>query len=352
MGKLLTEPRCRLLTITGLGGIGKTRMAIELALTQQTLFPGGVYYVSLASLNSPEFIVPAIAEVFGFSFSGAADPEEQLLNHLAVRSGQPLLLVLDNLEHLLCHPSEQDGKDETIWLLTKLVQRLPNVKILATSRERSNLREEWIFELHGLPVPMGDQTNRLEDFSSVALFLQRARQLKVDFEVLPHERPSLARICQLVEGTPLAIELAATWVTCSRWRRLLRRSLPTWISWQPRCGMFPSGTGRYGRYLPIPGNCYQMRKGRCSAGWPFSRVVFSARRPNEIAGASLPILMSLHSKSLLMRREEWRYDLHALIRQCALEKLHDNGYLEETCHKHLAYFVSMAHDAHQGLRSA
>ncbi len=212
LGKLLAEPDCRLLTIIGLGGIGKTRLAIELASNQQASFPGGVYYVSLDLLNSPEFIVPAIAQVFKFSFSGTADPEEALFTHLALRSRQAVLLVLDNLEHLLFHPSEECGKDATIWLLTQLLQRLPNMKILATSRERSNLREEWIFELHGLPVPTGSQIDRLEDYSAVALFLRRARQLNADFQVLPEERSSLARICQLVEGAPLAIELAATWV--------------------------------------------------------------------------------------------------------------------------------------------
>jgi hypothetical protein len=88
LGRLLAVPHCRLLTITGLGGIGKTRLAIELASRQQGLFPGGIYYVSLASLNPPEFIVPAIAEVFGLSFSGTADPQEQLLNHLAFAPGR------------------------------------------------------------------------------------------------------------------------------------------------------------------------------------------------------------------------------------------------------------------------
>ncbi len=352
LGTQLADPQCRLLTITGLGGIGKTRLAIELASNQQAAFPGGVYYVSLASLNSPEFIVPAIAEVFGFSFSGIAGREEQLINHLAKRSGQALLLVLDNLEHLLFHTSTQDGKDETALLLTRLLQGLPDIKILATSREWSRLREEWIFELHGLPVPTSDQADRLEDFSSVLLFLQRARQLKVDFEVRPGDRPYLARICQLVEGTPLAIELAAAWVFMLSIKEIAEEIasnldfLTTAMKDMPeRHRSLRAVFAHSWKLLADEERDVLCRLAAFRGGFP-------RQAAQEVAGASLPILMSLLSKSLLLRREDGRYDLHELIRQCALEKLHDSGHFEETCRQHLAYFASLALDAYQWLRSA
>lgn len=352
LGRLLAEPHCRLLTITGLGGIGKTRLAIELASNQQTLFPGGVYYVSLASLNSPEFIVHAIAEVLGLSFSGAADPQEQLLNHLAVRARQAMLLVLDNLEHLLCHPSDQDGKDGTAWLLSRLLQRLPNLKILTTSRERSNLREEWIFELHGLPVPTNDQTNRLEDFSAVALFLQCARQLKADFEVLPDERPALARVCQLVEGTPLAIELAAAWVGMLSLEEIAQEIASNLDFLTARMRNIPERHRSLRAVFTHSWKLLSAEERHVLCRLAVFRGGFQRQAAEQVAGASLPVLMSLLSKSLLLRRENGRYDLHALIRQCALEKLQDTGHCDETCHQHLAYFVSMALDAQRVLRSA
>ncbi len=352
LGKLLADPQCRLLTITGLGGIGKTRLAVELASTQQSRFPGGVYYVSLASFNSPEFIVPAIAKVVGFSFSGAADPQEQLLNHLAIRARQALLLVLDNLEHLLIHPSEQDGKDETALLLNRLLQRLPDVKILATSREPCFLQEEWIFDLHGLAVPKSDQTNNLEDYSSVALFLRCARQLKVDFEVPPDERPSLARICQLVEGTPLAIELAAAWVGMLSLKEIAQEIASNLDFLTNRMRDVPERHRSLRAVFAHSWKLLSSEERHVISRLAVFRGGFERQAAEQITGASLPVLMSLISKSLLLRRENGRYDLHALIRQCALERLRDNGGFEETCHQHLAYYVSLALEAHEGLRSA
>ena len=352
LGKLLAEPHCRLLTITGLGGIGKTRLAVELASSQQSSFPGGVYFVSLASFNSPEFVVPAIAEVLGLSFSGAADPQEQLLNQLAVRTDKTLLLVMDNLEHLLINNSEQDGKDETILLISMLLQRLPNLKILATSRERCNLRDEWLFELHGLPVPATYQTEGWEDCSSVVLFLQRARQLKVDFEVSPKERPSLARVCRMVEGTPLAIELAAAWVGMLSMDE---------IAWEIASNLDFLSTPmrnvpeRHKSFKAVFAHSWKLlsrEERRVLCRLAVFRGGFERQAVEQVAGATLSILMSLISKSILIRRENGRYDLHALIRQYALEKLRDAGDYEETCRQHLAYFVSLARDAHQGLRSA
>jgi predicted ATPase len=129
-----------LLTLTGLGGLGKTRLALELASTQCARFPDGVFFVPLVSLSLPEFIAPAIGSALGLMFSGSLDPKVQLLDYLRQKS---LLLVLDNLEHLL----------EGVGLLAELLEQAPGVKLLVTSRERLNMQVEWLFDLQGLPVP-------------------------------------------------------------------------------------------------------------------------------------------------------------------------------------------------------
>jgi len=168
MERLFNNSQCRLLTLTGMGGIGKTRLAIEFATRQQPVFPAGVFYVPLAPINSPEAIVPAMAEVFGFVFSGPNDPKEQLINYIATQLKQPVLLVLDNLEHLLVQ-SLSGEKQGAVELVSEFLQRLPNIRILATSRERLNLQGEWTYELHGLAVAPLEFSGKLEDYSAVAL---------------------------------------------------------------------------------------------------------------------------------------------------------------------------------------
>jgi predicted ATPase len=120
LAQLLGDPECRLLTLVGPGGIGKTRLAIESAAAQREAFGDGAYFVALAPLGAAEFIVPAIADALGFSFYGPTDPQSQLLNYLCEKT---LLLVLDNIEHLL------DG----VELLADVLQHAPGLKLLVTS---------------------------------------------------------------------------------------------------------------------------------------------------------------------------------------------------------------------------
>ncbi len=306
----------------------------------------------LASLNSAEFIIPAIADAIEFSFSGPADPYEQLMNQLSAMARRPLLIVLDNLEHLLSGSPEKDrSNDEATWLITTLLQRLPNLKILATSLEGSHLHEEWIFELHGLPVPSDEQISQLEDYSSVELFLQFARQQKADFELQPGERAWLAKLCQLVDGTPLALELAAAWAGMLSIEEITQEIASNLDFLTTRMVNVPE---RHRSFRAVFAHSWKLltaeeRQVLCRLA--VFRGGFQRQAAEKIAGASLPVLMSLLSKSLLLRRENGRYDLLTLIRQCALEKLEDSGDCEETRRQHLAYFARMAQDAHQGMRS-
>jgi transcriptional regulator with XRE-family HTH domain len=139
LARLLRDPQCRLLTLVGAGGIGKTRLAIEVACRHQDSFPDGAFFVSLASLNSAAFLVPAIADALGYLFQRQIEPRTQLLNYLRAKQS---LLVLDNVEHLL----------EGVDLFAEMLERAPEVKLLVTSRERLNLQGEWVFEIQGLPA--------------------------------------------------------------------------------------------------------------------------------------------------------------------------------------------------------
>jgi len=199
ISRRLEMPACRLLTLTGPGGIGKTHLALQAAADHIGMFTHGVYFVSLASLDAPEYMVTAIAAALQFTFPEQQDSQTQLFNHLRDKD---LLLVLDNFEHLLAGTG----------LITELLQRAPQVTILVTSRERLNVNGEWSMNISGLRVPPASAVEQIEDYSAVKLFVQTAQRVQAGFSVPGPERSCVVHLCQLVDGMPLALELAAGWV--------------------------------------------------------------------------------------------------------------------------------------------
>ncbi len=199
----LADPDCRLLTLLGPGGIGKSRLAIRAAQAQVYAFLQGVYLVQLAGVHSPAQIVHAIAGVLEFEFQPLGDPKAQLLNYLRDKE---LLLVLDNFEHLL-NPVDLSS----VTVLEELLETAPGLRLMVTSRQRLNLSREWVFVLHGLSYPAHIADQNLEHSEAVQLFMQSARRTTPGFQLGDDEKPFIARICQLLEGVPLAIELAAAW---------------------------------------------------------------------------------------------------------------------------------------------
>ena len=161
--QMLGDPQCRLITLVGPGGIGKTRLATEIASRQCDRFNNGVFYVSLASINSSEFIIPTISEVLGFSAFGPMDPKQQLFNFLP---NQVMLIVLDNIEHLM----------EGVNLLGEILKCSPGLKLLVISREWLDLTGELAFEVHGLSIPPAT-FSEIENYSVVELFVALARRV-------------------------------------------------------------------------------------------------------------------------------------------------------------------------------
>lgn len=347
MDRIFNEPACRLLTLTGMGGIGKTRLAMEFASRQQSRFPGGVHYIPLASINSAELIVPAIAEVLEFTFSGPANLQEQLFGYLAETVIGPAILVLDNLEHLLAQsPAAAE-------LVAEILRRFPNIKILCTSRERLNLHDEWMYELHGLPIPPNEFVDKLEDYSAAELFLQRARQIHAEFELTETDRPALVRICQLLEGIPLAIELAAAWaglLSCREIAQEIERNidfLTTSMRDIPERHRSLKATFDHSwRLLTDKERDALSRLSVFHGG--FDRLA-----AEKVANATLPLLASLVSKSLVRRTEDGRYDLHEVIRQYALSHLEKESekYLD-TRDTHSSYYLNFVAAREMSLKSA
>lgn len=213
----MQDPGCRLLTLVGPGGSGKTRLALEaaadlLSASQIGSFDHGVYLVSLAPLQSADDILPAIAQTLGFSFYEGSEPQDQLLDYLRQKS---MLLIMDNFEHLL------DG----VGIVADILKAAPDIKTLVTSRVRLNVQGEHLFPVAGmnfptpktsaarLPLEHGrGKTEEVTQFDAIKLFLQGARRTRPGFEPTTGELQDIAQICQLVQGMPLGILLAAAWM--------------------------------------------------------------------------------------------------------------------------------------------
>jgi predicted ATPase/transcriptional regulator with XRE-family HTH domain len=339
LARLLRDPQCRLLTLVGPGGIGKTRLAIEAASAQGQHFPDGVYFVPLVSLTSSQFIVPAIADVLGFVFSGPVDPHAQLLNYLR---GKSLLLLLDNLEHLL----EASGP------LAELLRQAPGVKLLVTSRERLNLQGEWLFDIQGLPVPPPDQVDWAEEYSAVGLFVQSAQRVHAGFALKAEERLAVSRICQLVEGMPLAIELAAAWVwvlTCAEIAAEIERGLDFLAS---ATRDVPERHHSLRAVFDHSWNLLAADERSVLCRLAVFQGGFEREAAEQIAGASLLSLSALVSKSLVHRSENGRYDLHEVVRQYALSRLADDPQSEVTRDRHCAFYLALLRDREVALKGA
>src|SRR5687767_9259248 len=307
--ELLNDSGCRMLTLVGPGGIGKTRLAIETASQSQSEFADGVYFVPLAPIAASRFLVPVIADSIGFSFQGESslDPKSQLLNYL---NEKQVLLLIDNLEHLLGDPAFCD-------FFTELMERTAKVKLLVTSRESLGLQGEWVFEVHGLPIPEGQAV----EGTSVELFLQRARRAFVAFDARMEDYAAIVRICRLVDGMPLGIELAAAWVrtlSCEEIEHEIERGLD-FLSLSAK-----DLPARHRSMRAVFDHSWQLLPGNEQSvllRLSIFRGGFSREAAEQVTGATLPVLSALVTKSLIRRSGTGRYDLHELIRQYALKQL-------------------------------
>lgn len=205
LAQLLSQENCRLLTLTGPGGIGKTRLAVQSAAQLIERFPDGVAFISLSTTPNSSQILSTLAEVLRFNFYQPEDPARQLQDFLRSRH---MLLIMDNFEHLV------DGSA----LLSDLLNHAPWLKILVTSRECLHLPEECLYDVRAMGIPPISGASELENYSAVKLFLQNARRVHPGFHPSETDWHSIAEICQRVEGLPMALELASGWVrtlTCA-----------------------------------------------------------------------------------------------------------------------------------------
>ncbi|HEY9525816.1 MAG TPA: helix-turn-helix domain-containing protein [Anaerolineales bacterium] len=324
----LQNPDCRLLTLMGPGGVGKTRLALEVAQRLRDEFKQTITYVSLAGTTAPEFMLPAIAASLGLVFSGTADPKDQLLNSLREKH---ILLVMDNLEHLL----------NGIELLDDMLAHAPFIKILATSREQLNVQAEWTFEVQGLPLPEALEGNAPVSNSAVSLFIERARHVRAGFTPAEEDLRAIARICQLVDGLPLGLELAASWVrtlSCPEIETEIRRSLDFLATSQRD---MPERHRSLRAVFDYSWNLLTGEEKKVLEKLSVFKGGFQRNAAAQVATADLPMLSGLISKSLIRRNEAGRYEQHELVRQYAMRRLQQDAREElSTRDRHAEYYLS------------
>lgn len=332
----------RLVTLTGSGGVGKTRLSIQVGKQVLGDYANGVWLLELASLNDPTLLPQTVVAMFGLVTQSSDPLDEVLINYLRNKT---VLLILDNCEHLL---------DACAQLTDMLLKNCPTLKILATSREALGIMGEVSYRVPSLGLPdVHETTEKIKAYESVRLFEERAPLVQADFMLTAENAAAISQICSRLDGIPLAIELAAALVVVFSPDQIATRLNDS----------FNLLTGGNRAALP------RQQTIRASIDWSWNLMTSAERTllrrlavfsggwtlesAESICGGDgielLPVfeLMShLVAKSLVIVNQEHghekRFHLHETIRQYAHEKLVESREVENVRNRHLKYFLKLS----------
>ncbi len=320
----------RLVTIVGVGGVGKTRLAIEYASQQQASYEDGVYVIHLEAIFSIEGIVNQLIDILSIQLSNQSSPKLQLLNFL---SDKNMLLVIDNWEHLI------DGAFNMI----DIIDSAPDVDIIATSREKLPLRRQTIYHLDGLRIPQDNTITNVMNYDAVQLLYHTAIRIYPDWEITEDNIDPVYQLCHQVEGMPLGIILATNWLDVYPLAQIVKE-IQTGIDF-----LATDYRGTKQRHQSM----------RAVFDWTWALLTdaeqnvfmklsvfrngFTASAVENIADAKPVVLQSLINKALLHQDTHERYHMHELVRQYAEEKLSENLDVDhQTRNAHAEFYVDIA----------
>jgi len=330
----------RLLTLTGVGGCGKTRLSIQLATQLSSQFADGAWWVELASIQDESSLLPAMLKSLGIAESQIDLPEESLIKFLRSRN---TLLVMDNCEHVITACAN---------LAENILSQCPDVKILATSREALSIHGEIAWLVPSLSLPPVDQTSDLMKFECPRLFFERATAYRPDLQLNDTNTESVLRICRALEGIPLAIELAAARVKTLSLEQLASRlddklNLLTTGSRaaQPRQQTLRAAIDWSYELLDDEEKIVLQRLAVFYGTWTLEAAE-SVCADDEIPSSDiLDLITRLLDKSLIVSDDHngaIRYRMLEIIRQYAMEKLEQRGEVQQIRDRHTRFYSEFA----------
>ena len=319
---LLMRDECRVLTLTGPGGVGKSRLARALIGPMRAAFDD-VQWIGLEDLSAAGQVVPRIAAMLDVPLTGRGDPFDRLV---ATLNGKPhRVLVFDNAEHI----------DGFAGIVERLARACPSLKLLVTSRARLAVGGEWLLPLGGLAAPDSDETEAeaIRAFDAVRLFEQRAQAAAPGFDARRHA-PDIAALTRLLDGMPLAIELAAPWVRVLPLAQIAEE-IETSIDLLARDGEAPDRQRSVRASFEHSWRLLDALEQRCLSQLAVFAAPFTREAAEQVAGARLPVLVALADRSLLRAHDGGRFSLHPLVQQCVRGVVAEDGGAQR---RHCDYF--------------
>ena len=343
LNALLSSETTRLVTILGIGGVGKTRLAIEVFKRQveNSIFTDGLFFIALESITDISQLPEKIADSINLAIKPREDITTQLIQFLTDKAA---LLIFDNFEHLV----------EGSQLLSDLLSSSSSLVCLVTSRESLHLQGETLFELNGLAYPESPQSTmeRALSYDAVRLFIERVLKINRSFKATEAITLDIIKLCQLLEGNPLALEMASTWVRAMPVNEILKelktsfQNLNNQLINVPQRQQSIKATFDYSWSLLNPNEQSMLAKLSVFRGG------FTREAARQVTDLTITQLMSLMDKSLLRKASRNRFDLHPLIHEFCKEKLGTNEDTRGTYQRHAQIYSEFAEIAEANLRGS